>query len=165
MLICRTERPGDGDDIDEVVCAAFGRDDEADLVWALRELGAISLSQVAEYEGAIIGHLAMSPVLVNGEDLGWLGLAPVSVWPDCQQQGVASAMIREALDSANELDWAGVVVLGEPAFYRRFGFRPASELGLESAYPGVGDAFMALALKQPAPSGLVSYHPAFDDLT
>ncbi|WP_139215182.1 GNAT family N-acetyltransferase [Oceanisphaera psychrotolerans] len=164
MLICRTERPGDGDDIDEVVCAAFGRDDEADLVWALREQGAISLSQVAEYEGAIIGHLAMSPVQVNGEDTGWLGLAPVSVWPDCQQQGVASAMIREALDSANELDWAGVVVLGEPAFYRRFGFRPASELGLECAYPGAGDAFMALALKQPVPTGLVSYHPAFDDL-
>lgn len=162
MLICRTERPGDGDDIDEVVFAAFDRPDEADLVLALREQGAISVSQVAEYEGTVIGHLAMSPVLIDGEDLGWLGLAPVSVWPDCQRQGVGSEMIREAINAANELDWAGIVVLGEPAFYRRFGFRPASELGLESAYPGVGEAFMALALKQPAPRGRVSYHPAFD---
>ncbi|GGB31173.1 N-acetyltransferase [Oceanisphaera marina] len=161
MLICRTERPGDGDEIDEVVYTAFGREDEADLVWDLREQGAISLSQVAEYEGAIIGHLAMSPVLINGEDIGWLGLAPVSVWPDCQRQGVATAMIHAALDSANELDWAGVVVLGDPAFYRRFGFKPAQELDLKCTYPNAGEHFMALALKQPAPTGLVTYHPAF----
>lgn len=164
MLIFRTERPGDGDEIDEVVYAAFDRPDEADLVLALREQGAISVSQVAEYEGAVIGHLTMSPVLIDGEDLGWLGLAPVSVWPDCQRQGVGSGMIKEAINAANELDWAGIVVLGEPAFYRRFGFRPARELGLSSPYPGVGDAFMALALKQPVPRGLVTYHPAFDEL-
>lgn len=161
MLICRTERPGDGDEIDEVVYTAFGREDEADLVWDLREQGAISLSQVAEYEGAIIGHLALSPVLINGEDIGWLGLAPVSVWPDCQRQGVATAMIQAALDSANELDWAGVVLLGDPNFYRRFGFKPARELGLTCSYPNADDVFMALALKRPAPSGLVTYHPAF----
>ncbi|WP_168388247.1 GNAT family N-acetyltransferase [Zobellella endophytica] len=160
----RTERPGDGDEIDEVVYAAFDRPAEADLVLALREQGAISVSQVAEYEGAVIGHLTMSPVLIDGEDLGWLGLAPVSVWPDCQRQGVGSGMIKEAINAANELDWAGIVVLGEPAFYRRFGFRPARELGLNCPYLGVGDAFMALALKQPAPQGLVTYHPAFDQL-
>ncbi|WP_107850520.1 GNAT family N-acetyltransferase [Oceanimonas marisflavi] len=164
MLICRTERPGDGDDIDEVVYAAFGRPDEADLVLALREQGAISVSQVAEYEGAVIGHLAMSPVLINGEDIGWLGLAPVSVWPDCQNQGVGSEMIREAIQAASDFDWAGIVVLGNPAYYRRFGFRPAREIGLTCPYPDAGDAFMALALKPPAPTGLVTYHPAFDSL-
>ncbi|MCC4263687.1 N-acetyltransferase [Oceanimonas baumannii] len=162
MLICRTERPGDGDDIDEVVFAAFNRAEEADLVLALREQGAISVSQVAEYEGAIIGHLAMSPVLINGEDIGWLGLAPVSVWPDCQGQGVGSEMIREAIQAASDFDWAGVVVLGDPGYYRRFGFRPAHELGLTCPYPEAGDSFMALALKQPVPSGLVTYHGAFD---
>ncbi|MBL1378611.1 GNAT family N-acetyltransferase [Zobellella iuensis] len=161
----RTERPGDGDDIDEVVYAAFDRPDEADLVLALREQGAISVSQVAEYEGAVIGHLAMSPVYINGEDLGWLGLAPVSIWPDCQRQGVGSEMIKEAINAANELDWAGIVVLGDPAFYGRFGFKPARELGLHCPFPDAGDAFMALALKQPAPSGLVTYHPAFDGVS
>ncbi|OXS13816.1 GNAT family N-acetyltransferase [Zobellella denitrificans] len=165
MLIFRTERPGDGDDIDEVVYAAFDRPAEADLVLALREQGAISVSQVAEYEGAVIGHLAMSPVLIDGEDLGWLGLAPVSVWPDCQRQGVGSEMIKEAINAANELDWAGIVVLGDPAFYGRFGFRPARELQLHSIYPDAGDAFMALPLKQPPPKGLVTYHPAFDELS
>ncbi|MFD1008922.1 MULTISPECIES: GNAT family N-acetyltransferase [Oceanisphaera] len=162
MLICRTERPGDGDEIDEVVCTAFDREDEADLVWALREQAAISLSQVAEYEGAIIGHLAMSPVFINGEDIGWLALAPISVWPDCQRQGVATAMIQSVLDSANELDWAGVVLLGDPRFYSRFGFKPALELGLEYAASDTGEQLMAMAFKQPAPSGLVTYHPAFE---
>lgn len=164
MLLFRTERPGDGDEIDEVVYAAFNRPIEADLVLALREQGAISISQVAEYEGAIIGHLTMSPVLIDGQDLGWLGLAPVSVWPDCQRQGVGSGMIREAINSAHELDWAGVVVLGDVDFYGRFGFKPASEFGLRCPYPGAEAAFMALPFKKPVPVGLVTYHSAFDNL-
>lgn len=161
MLICRTERPGDGDEIDELVCAAFGREQEGDLVWALREQGAISMSQVAEYEEAIIGHLLMSPILIEGEDTGWLALAPISVWPECQRQGVASALITAALDCANELDWAGVVLLGDPKFYGRFGFKPASEFGLEFANPKTSETFMAMALKQPVSTGRVTYHSAF----
>ena len=161
MLICRTERPGDGEEIDELVCAAFGREQEGDLVWALREQGAISLSQVAEYEGAIIGHLLMSPVLIDGVDSGWLALAPISVWPECQHQGVASALIRAALDCANELDWAGVVLLGEPAFYGRFGFKLATELGLAFAQSQSDKPFMAMALKPLAAGGQVTYHAAF----
>ena len=161
MLICRTERPGDGDEIDELVCAAFGREQEGDLVWALREQGAISLSQVAEYDDAIIGHLLMSPVLIEGEDIGWLALAPVSVWPECQNQGIASALITAALDCANELDWAGVVLLGNPEFYSRFGFKPASEFGLEYESATTGEQFMAMALKAQPVSGRVTYHPLF----
>ena len=162
MLICRTERPGDGDEIDELVCAAFGREQEGDLVWALREQGAISLSQVAEYEDAIIGHLLMSPVLIEGEDLGWLALAPVSVWPECQNQGIASALIRAALDCANELDWAGVVLLGKPEFYSRFGFKLATELGLKYENAKADETLMAMALKAQPVSGRVTYHPVFD---
>lgn len=161
MLICRTERPGDGEEIDELVCAAFDREQEGDLVWALREQGAISLSQVAEYDGAIIGHLLMSPVLIDGIDTGWLALAPISVWPECQHQGVASALIHAALDCANELDWAGVVLCGEPEFYSRFGFNPASELGLEYAHANTGEQLLAMALKQLTVTGRVTYHPAF----
>lgn len=163
MLICRTERPGDGEEIDELVCAAFGREQEGDLVWALREQGAISLSQVAEYDDAIIGHLLMSPVLIEGEDIGWLALAPISVWPECQNQGIASALIRAALDCANELDWAGVVLLGKPEFYGRFGFKLASELGLEYAHANPDEPLLAMALKQPTATGYVTYHPAFVD--
>lgn len=145
MLICRTERPGDGEEIDELVCAAYGHERTADLVWSLREQGDITISQVAEYEGAIMGHLLMSPVLINGEDIGWLSLNPISVWPECQHQGIASTMIREALNSANELDWAGVLVQGELAFFTRFGFKPASELGLNT--PATEPPLLALAFK------------------
>ena len=164
MLICRTERPGDGDEVDELVCAAFGHEQEGDLVWALREQGAISMSQVAEYENAIVGHLLMSPVLIDGEDLGWLALAPISVWPECQRQGIASALVTAALDCANELDWAGVVLLGEPEFYGRFGFKPAVELGLTYKGANAGDTLLAMAFKQPVASGEVTYHPLFDSL-
>ncbi|ART81824.1 GNAT family N-acetyltransferase [Oceanisphaera profunda] len=163
MLICRTERPGDGDEIDELVCAAFGREQEGDLVWALREQGAISMSQVAEYEDAIIGHLLMSPILIEGEDTGWLALAPISVWPECQRQGIASALIIAALDCANELDWAGVVLLGDPEFYGRFGFKPAQDLGLslKSEAASTGEILLAMAFKPPVAKGRVTYHPAF----
>ncbi|ART78783.1 GNAT family N-acetyltransferase [Oceanisphaera avium] len=162
MLICRTERPGDGEEIDELVCAAFGQEQAGDLVWALREQAAISLSQVAEYDGAIMGHLLMSSVFINGEDSGWLALSPVSVWPECQGQGIASALIRAALDCANELDWAGVVVLGKSDFFSRFGFKPAAEFGLE--YSSANETLMAMAFKQPTIRGQVTYHPAFDTL-
>lgn len=162
MLICRTERPGDGDEIDELVTAAFGREQEADLVWALREQGAISLSQVVEYDDAILGHLLMSPVFIEGKDCGWLGLSPISVWPECQRQGVASALITAALDCANELDWAGVVLLGNPAFYGRFGFKPAAELGLEYASAHIDKPLLAMPLKPPTVTGQVTFHEVFD---
>ena len=145
MLICRTERPGDSEEIDELVCAAYGHERTADLVWRLREQGAITISQVAEYEGAIMGHLLMSPALINGEDIGWLILNPISVWPECQHQGIASTMLREALNSANELDWAGVLVQGELAFFARFGFKLASELGFSA--PATELPLLALAFK------------------
>lgn len=145
MLICRTERPGDSEEIDELVCAAYGHERTADLVWRLREQGAITISQVAEYEGAIMGHLLMSPALINGEDIGWLSLNPISVWPECQHQGIASTMLREALNSANELDWAGVLVQGELAFFARFGFKLASELGFSA--PATELPLLALAFK------------------
>lgn len=145
MLICRTERLGDSEEIDELVCAAYGHERTADLVWRLREQGAITISQVAEYEGAIMGHLLMSPALINGEDIGWLSLNPISVWPECQHQGIASTMLREALNSANELDWAGVLVQGELAFFARFGFKLASELGFSA--PATELPLLALAFK------------------
>ena len=122
----RTERPGDMLPVYELVSAAFGRPDEAELVNRLRECGAAVVTMVEEEEYEFMGHLMLSPITIDGQEGPWLGLAPVAVHPDWQGQGIGSDLVREGLDTALEMDWKAVVVLGDPAYYGRFGFRPAS---------------------------------------
>ncbi len=71
-----------------------------------------------------MGHLMLSPITINGMEGPWLGLAPVAVHPDWQGQGIGSDLVREGLDTALEMDWKAVVVLGDPTYYSRFGFAP-----------------------------------------
>ena len=149
--------------------AAFNRDDEANLVQHLREAGDVAAEWVAEADGEIVGHVLYSPVRIEqGEDGRTLGLAPVGVLPAWQRRGIGHALIRASLDALRQDGhYALVVVLGEPAYYARFGFAPALRAGLHDIYGG-GDAFMALALQ---PGGLegrhgrVDYAPAFGLLT
>jgi putative acetyltransferase len=75
--------------------------------------------------------------------------------------------VREGLDTALEMDWKGVVVLGDPVYYRRFGFRPASEFGLHCIYEVPADCFMAMELQESGFAGVqgeVLYHPLFDEM-
>ncbi|MFQ2270449.1 GNAT family N-acetyltransferase [Aeromonas enteropelogenes] len=163
----RTERPGDMLPVYELVSAAFGRCDEAELVNRLRECGAAVVTMVEEEEYEFMGHLMLSPITIAGEDGPWLGLAPVAVHPDWQGQGIGSDLIREGLDTALEMDWKAVVVLGDPAYYSRFGFRPASEFGLHCIYEVPADCFMAMELQPGGLAGVageVLYHPLFDEL-
>ncbi|PJG60593.1 GNAT family N-acetyltransferase [Aeromonas cavernicola] len=163
----RTERPGDMLPVYELVAAAFGRTDEATLVNQLRECGAAVVTMLEEEEFEFMGHLMLSPITINGVEGPWLGLAPVAVHPAWQGQGIGSGLIRAALDTALEMDWHAVVVLGDPTYYRRFGFRPASDFGLHSIYDVPADSFMAMEL-QPGSlanlSGEVLYHPLFDQV-
>ena len=149
--------------------AAFGRDDEADLVRRLREAGDDAAEWIAEADGEIVGHVLYSPVRIeHGEDGRALGLAPVGVLPAWQRRGVGHALIQASLDALRHAGHHSLaVVLGEPGYYTRFGFAAASRAGLHDTYGG-GDAFMALPLQ---PGGLdgrrgrVDYAPAFDLLT
>ncbi|EOD54466.1 GNAT family N-acetyltransferase [Aeromonas molluscorum] len=162
----RTERPGDMLPVYELVSAAFGRTDEAELVNRLRECGAAVVTQVEEEDYEFMGHLLLSPVTINGLEGPWLGLAPVAVHPDWQGQGIGSELIREGLDTALEMDWKAVVVLGDPSYYSRFGFRPASEFGLCCCYEVPSEHFMAMELQAGGLAGLhgeVLYHPLFDE--
>ena len=154
----RTERPGDMLPVYEMVTAAFGRTDEAELVNRLRECGAAVVTMVEEEEYEFMGHLMLSPITINGVEGPWLGLAPVAVHPDWQGQGIGSDLIREGLDTALEMDWKGVVVLGDPAYYSRFGFRTDPLLTLPGAPEG---AFQALRYTDAASAGEVVLHPAF----
>lgn len=167
MLNLRPELPGDQAAIFAVNQAAFGQPVEGELVDALRQAGALSLSLVAEQDGQIVAHVAFSPTKVESPsgDYAALGLAPVAVLPPWQNQGIGGRLIREALLHLAARGVEGLVVLGHPDYYPRFGFVTASSLGLrwEGKYPD--EAFMALEFRPgffAARGGLVRYHPAFD---
>jgi len=159
----RNERPEDAAGIRQVTAAAFavaehsdGR--ESDIVDALREAGALSISLVAQHNGEVLGHVAFSPITLNGADLGWYGLGPVSVRPDLHAQGIGSALIRAGLEQLKALGAQGCVVLGDPRYYQRFGFAVDPSIRYQGVPP---EFFMALPLGGSAASGQVAYHPAF----
>jgi putative acetyltransferase len=160
-LALRSEAPGDAAAIRAVHVAAFSTPAEAELVEALRAGNAAKVSEVALLQGRIVGHVLLSPVSAKAT----LGLAPIGVLPEHQKQGIGSALMRRALERAREEGAGAVVLVGEPAYYRRFGFVPARQLQLHCKWPGTEHAFMALELEAGAlggSKGLVSYHPAFD---
>ena len=127
MPAIRPEAAADRPAIDALLRAAFGGTDEARLVANLREAGDLPVSLLATAGGAILGHIALSPLAAERPALA---LAPVAVTPGAQGRGIGAALVREALARAGG---AAVVVLGDPAYYGRFGFRPAD---LASPYAG-----------------------------
>ncbi len=160
----RPERVEDVDAIRVLTTAAFrGKEyssqTEAAIVDALREAGALTLSLVAVDENEIVGHVAFSPVTINGEGSGWYGLGPVSVRPDRQRQGTGQALITDGLARLEHLNAAGCVLLGDPAYYHRFGFRTDPALQLPGVPP---QYFQTLAFTPVSPQGTVAYHPGFD---
>ncbi len=161
----RHERPQDAATIYALTEAAFtgmpfSDQTEARVIDGLRAAGALTLSLVAEEGGDILGHVAFSPVTINGEAGDWYGLGPVSVWPDRQRAGVGQALIREGLRQLQALDAGGCVLLGAPAYYRRFGFE--HDPGLYETTGAPPSAFQHLTLSGVRPSGEVRFHPAFD---
>jgi putative acetyltransferase len=166
MIQIRAEKPPDQAGIRAVHLSAFApRTNEADLVEMLRQDGQATVSLVALSEGRLVGHVLFSPVnLVPGQpNLRGLGLAPLAVLPDYQRQGIGSRLAMRGLDIARDGGFDYAVVLGDPAYYARFGFRPASRFQLESEYDA-GEAFMALELRPGALThiaGLVQYRPEF----
>ena len=157
----RDEAATDRGVVRKIVTAAFGRDDEARLVDRLRADGDAAISLVAVEEGRIVGHILFSPLAAPFRALA---LAPVSMLPERQRSGIGSALIRAGLARAQAGGWEGVFVLGEPAFYRRFGFDPALAEGFRSPYSGPYLMALALAGKLPAASGAIAYAPAFGGL-
>jgi putative acetyltransferase len=122
--------------------AAFGGPDEAALVDDLRDGGHLTVSLVAVDGGAVVGHVALSPVVLDSAPRPFaLGLGPVAVRPEWQRRGIGTRLTQAALEAAGQSAAAFVVVLGEPAFYSRFGFARADSLGVGNEY-GAGEHFM-----------------------
>ncbi|MCC7420445.1 MAG: N-acetyltransferase [Planctomycetaceae bacterium] len=145
-----------------VVAASFPTDAEARLVDTLRTAGDLSISLVAVEAGRVIGHIGFSPVTLNATVIG-MGLAPVAVEERSRRRGVASRLVQAGVEHCRHLNHRYVVVLGVPAFYAKFGFRPASVWGFRDEYGG-GEAFQAIDLapqEPPSWCGTVRYAPAF----
>ncbi|OED45155.1 GNAT family N-acetyltransferase [Endozoicomonas sp. (ex Bugula neritina AB1)] len=128
----------------------------------LREGRALTLSLIAEDETGIIGHIAFSPVTISGASSQWYGLGPVSVIPERQGEGIGSQLIRAGIDNMKAQGAQGLVVLGEPEYYGRFGFNAHSSMTL----PGVPSEFFMIQLlrddSSAIPEGEVAYHSAFN---
>ena len=159
----REARDSDSSAIATVLEAAFRGQSEAKLVRALSEAGDIVLSLVAESHGAIIGNVVYSKLLIDREESGACALAPIGVLPDWQCMGVGSALIQEAHLRLKEAEARIVFVLGDAAYYRRFGFLPEAARKFHTPYDG--PHLMAYALREDAKNGGdVTYAKPFSDL-
>ncbi len=163
----RPETPLDREAIERVHRQAFGRTAEAELVNALREGGYARVSLVAEAAGEVIGHVLFHAVEIKdgASTVEALSLAPLAVLPEHQRQGVGSRLVQAGLEACRAQGGQWVFVLGEPAYYGRFGF--SAELGARVASPYAGAAFMALELTPGAMDrirGEVRYPPPFSEL-
>jgi putative acetyltransferase len=160
----RTEIAADVPAIEAVTTSAFlnaphTSHTERFIVSALRRAGALTISLVADAEGIVVGHVAVSPVSITDGASGWFGLGPISVVPEQQCLGVGSRLMHDALRILREHGAAGCVVLGEPEYYSRFGFKADPNLTLPEVPP---EYFQAISFDSSRPHGVVSYHEAFD---
>lgn len=161
--VIRDERPDDVDGIRRVIRAAFatvpiGGGNEARIVDALRASHALTLSLVAVDAGRVVGHVAFSPIAIDGRAAAWFDLGPVGVLPDRHGQGIGSALCREGLQRLRAAGAAGCVVVGDPGFYRRLGFEDGDGLRYPGLPPGV---LQRIVFTGPAPAGEVAFHAAF----
>ncbi len=176
MLIIRDESPSDILAIEAMVAKAFLDAPHTDhteqfIVNGLRKAGVLTISLVAEtvaeapeQGNQIIGHVAISPVTISvriGADNTerWYGLGPIAVLPEQQGLGVGSKLMVAALDRLRRLGASGCVLLGDPLYYQRFGFKPISSLVLPDVPP---EYFQALSFGDSFPRGTVTYHEAFN---
>lgn len=161
----RPERPEEAEAIGRLITEAFltaKRADgtEAAIVDRLRTAGALTVSLVAEEGGEIAGHVALSPVTLDGRVGGWYGLGPLAVRLESRRRGIGAALVRAGLERLREAGAAGCLLVGDPAYYTRFGF--ASRAGL--ILPGVpAGVTLALPFTEPAEAatGTIAFHAAF----
>lgn len=162
-MIIRKETEEDIEEINEVTISAFktlpiSNNTEQFIIKALRAAGVLTISLVAEVEGRIVGHIAFSPVKITDGTKDWYGLGPVSVSPEWQKKGIGKSLIKEGLSLLNELGGQGCVLVGDPNYYNRFGFRNYSKL-IHEGVPQ--EVFLALPFNEKIPQGTVIFHKGF----
>lgn len=167
-LLVREETPADVEAIHHVNASAFETDAEALLVDALRESGGLTLSLVAELDGQVVGHVAFSPVVVtrsDGTTVDGMGLAPMSVLPGHQRQGIGAQLIAGGIKRLRASGHRFCVVLGHSEYYPRQGFMRAVDHGIRWEHPGTEDSFFVRELTVDGlrgVSGVVRYRGEFE---
>jgi putative acetyltransferase len=138
---------------------AFSDGTEAERISALRRDGDLALALVATDNTAIVGHIAFSPVFIDGHCDGWFGLGPVSVWPHLQRKGIGSALVNEGLDQLRQRKADGCILIGDPGYYSRFGFVSGDRL----VYRDLPSRLVQwLAFGDRKPSGLLRFSPGLE---
>lgn len=154
--------------IRDLLMSAFPTEGEAEVVNDLRNANALRVSLVAVDSDRVIGHVAFNSVSILPPQPATsvvLALAPLAVAPDAQRRGIGSALVRAGLLACAEIGCNAVVVLGDPDYYGRFGFFPASERGLHCLFDAPPEAFMIWEVQpagMPNQNATVHFHPAFD---
>ncbi|MBK0063597.1 MULTISPECIES: GNAT family N-acetyltransferase [unclassified Acinetobacter] len=163
-IIIRSEQAKDIAEISEVIRLAFLNSEysshtEQFIVNSLRQNDVLTLSLVAEIDHILVGHIAISPVQLSTHELGWYGFGPVSILPKMQKQGIGSQLILSALEMLKDLKAKGCVLLGDPNYYHRFGFKSYAELILKDV---PAQYFQAISFNKNIPQAIVTYHSAFN---
>ena len=161
----RDERPGDIHAIHDLTKRAFAPmpfagGNEQDLIDIVRDAGALSISLVAEIDSRVVGHVAFTPAMAADNTLGWFGLGPVAVEPELQRKGIGQQLINEGLRKLRAWNAAGCIVVGDPNYYQRFGFRLSPALTPASQPP---EYYMMLSLTALQPNAVVDFHPLFSE--
>jgi putative acetyltransferase len=163
MMLIRPETQADIDAITEITKLAFenhpfSRNTEQFIILALRAADALAVSLVADLDGTVVGHIAFSLITLPDGSENWYGLGPVSVAPAYQKQGIGSRLVHEGLRLIKEAQAQGCVLVGDPRYYERFGFKSPEGLSHEGVPQ---ENFMALAFGGRIPKGSIEFHPAF----
>ena len=170
-LTVRQETPNDFNEVFEINQIAFGQDNEARLVDALRRNPTVfipELSLVATDNNKIVGHILLTKIIIkddNGNLNESLGLAPMAVRPEFQKSGIGGQLIKQGLKVAKDLGFTSVIVLGHEHYYPKFGFEPADKWKIKAPFDIPSDVFMAIELVKDGLkniSGTVIYPKEFE---
>ncbi|ALM52099.1 GNAT family N-acetyltransferase [Halomonas huangheensis] len=165
-LKIRPERAADAADIRHLVDQAFAgaahaSGHEARIVESLRDVGVLTswVAEIIEQRGSrLVGQLSLSPVSIGAVDAGWFGLGPIAVAPAHQRQGIGARMVDTALEHLRHIGASGCVLVGDPGWYQRFGFRTATGM-LFADVPA--EYLLVWPRREEWPHGQLNYHPAF----
>lgn len=169
LIEIREEASEDREAIRLVNDQAFGRPEEGRIIDKIRKACKEVISLVAVSDNKITGHIFFSPVKIesNGRAITGMGLGPMAVLPEFQNQGIGNLLIREGIRRIKEADCPFIIVLGHEHYYPRFGFESASKYGLKPQWEGVPDkAFMVMISNKSAISGftgVVTYRNEFSE--
>lgn len=168
-ITIRQESPQDYPQVTRVNDLAFGCTDEGILVETIRKNKEFipELSIVAEKEHEVIGHILFFPIEIGSKDKSFpsISLAPMSVIPKYQKQGIGGQLIKYGLEQCKKLGFRSVVVVGHPTYYPKFGFKRASAWNIFPPIDVPDEGCMAIELEKDAlknVSGVIQFPAEYE---